>query len=115
LGWVGVGGEASTNVPTPLCVANARPFQLGVHFGDGVGVHLEVHGELAHGRQAIADSEVCPARSLPDAAIELHRESDRSVDQKHSSHIVRVHGSNKSGLGAGFEYWWIVRGTDDQF
>ena len=71
---------------------HARPFQLGVHLGDGVGVHLEVHGELAHGRQAIAHGEPALRDRRTDAAIELRIDGSRivRVDRKHSNHIVLV-------------------------
>ncbi len=81
----------------PRCVASTPDaFQLGVHLRDGVGVDLEVDGELAHGRQAVADARAALRDRRANAAIELRVEGSRivRVDGKHGNTIVLVHWYN---------------------
>src|SRR6516162_4861028 len=84
------GGDERSDAATRF--DDARPFELGVHAGDSVGVDAEIHGELPYGGQLFADREPSGGDGRAEAAIEL-RVDGRAVlgvdgDERAGRHVT---------------------------
>ena len=63
------GGDERTD--TALGFDHASPFELGVDPGNGVGVDLQIHRQLANGRQLVARAQAAGGDRRAQATFEL--------------------------------------------